>query len=90
LFRAINDILIYLPKQDKERQRLGDEAISWFFSDEDNEIMDTGTFTFNYVCYLLKLNKSKSRLYLNWQLDKQKCKLSENEFLTFLELCIDD
>ena len=50
LFRAINDSLIYGPDK-----RKGSEALDWVFSDEDNQIIDTGKFTFNYTCYLFLL-----------------------------------
>jgi len=88
LFRAINDALVYSSKLD-EKQRKSFDAIDWIFSNENNDIMAKGTFTFNYVCHLLKLDKTKARLYLNWQLDKSKGKISENEFTTFLEMCSD-
>ena len=82
LFRAINDILIYGFKK-----RKGYEPFEWYFSDEDNDIMEDGSFTFNYVCELLNINKVKSRLYLNWKLDLGKKKISENEYSTFLGMC---
>jgi len=82
MHRALSDCLAR-----EEGTRIRNEAIEWILSDQNNDIMATGAFSFNYVCHLLNLNKNKVRIFLSWQIDSGKNRIREDEYDSFLRLC---